>query len=173
MHLDERDVSSMFTQIRAVRISSYDQLRLIEEAGEPIPPLWLEKRWYNLLIFLTGENPFTPLAEHQSTALWRSILGGMAIGGDLGQGPARYLWNEEVREIASALALQTRDEFRRRYDDASGHLKKIYDATMKHDSPDTTLDDAEFAWLVESARLLTAYYQTAASRGHAMLLALT
>jgi hypothetical protein len=175
MDLDERDVPDIFDRARSIRVSSRSSLEPFEheEANRlPIPSLYLEKSWWRLHVFLTGKAPASLAEVDEADPLSRAILGGKGIGEELQEGPARYLWAEEVREIASALSLQTRAELCRRYKDPSGHMRIAFDEAMERGFSDERLDEA-FDWLTDLVALLASYYKIAASRGNAMLLGLT
>ena len=103
---------------------------------------------------LTGE--FRAVASPLS----RAILGGETVG----DGCARRLWADEVREISSALSA-THEELRRRYDPAS--LKAGWPKTPVDERED---DEEVFEELVGYFDLLVTYYRLAAARGNALLI---
>ena len=177
MHLDEAEIPLMFDRARQDRIDSKARVEVEEMLGgsrdRPTPALYLEKWWWELHVFLTGDDASEPERVVKVSPLSRAILGGEPIGKELHQGPARYLWAEEVREVASALALETGDELLRRYLDPSGRMKASYDAAMKSCLREARLDEETFDWLVGGTDLLASYYRIAAARGNAMLLGLT
>ena len=101
MDLDECEVSSLFRRASAPAnrwapsvLEQYESPTMLDRLP---PPMSLEKMWLALHHLLTGE--FRAVASPLS----RAILGGKEIGEDVGDGPARYLWADEVREISSAL----------------------------------------------------------------------
>jgi hypothetical protein len=109
-----------------------------------------------------------------SSPFSRAIFGGRLIGPAFLQGgPARYLWADEVREIAGAFEALTREELRRRFEDPNGPMKTGYKKFLKRrfHSPET-LDDALFDELSGYAEVLATYYRIATARSNAMLLAL-
>jgi hypothetical protein len=127
-------------------------------AGEPPPPISLEKDYLALHHLLTG-------GFHQvRPALSRAIVGGIRIGADLGVGSARYLWADEVREISTVLSSLTSEDLRSRYDPAG--LKASWPRTP------ISADDEErvFTGLEYYFWLLEAYYRIAAARANAMLI---
>ncbi len=128
-------------------------------AGEPLPPISLEKMWLALHHLLTGEFRVVP------SPLSRAILGGTAFRADVGDGPARYIWAEEVREISTALASVTHEELRRRYDPAG--LKAGWPSTPVDDEED---EESVFIELESYFQLLVAYYRIAAARENAVLI---
>ena len=100
-----------------------------------------------------------------ASPLSRAILGGTAFREDVGYGPARFIWTEEVQEIATALASVTHEDLGRRYDPAG--LKAGGFMTPIHYDED---DDEIFSELVSHFELLVLYYRIAASRGNAMMI---
>jgi hypothetical protein len=163
MDLDEANVPRLFEMEPSQRRTSLSTLKLYEQpamAGDLPPPISLEKDWLSLHFLLTGE------LRPGASPLSRSVLGGAAIGEELGEGPARYLWADEVREISAALSALTHDELRRRYDPAA--LKATWPATPIADDED---EEELFDGLVRSFDLLATYYEIAATRGNAMLIA--
>jgi hypothetical protein len=128
-------------------------------ADQSPPAISLEKMALALHYLLTGE--FHVVASPLS----RAILGGTAFRADVGDGPARYIWAEEVREISAALATVTREDLRRRYDPAA--LKAAWPTTSVDDKED---DQSVFSEMESYFWLLAAYYQIAAARGNAMLI---
>ncbi len=176
MHLDEAKVPELLDRARRDRVDSVELLRAFESEEwrhEPIPALYLEKWWWRLHVFLTSSDPASPEEGDQSSPLARAILGGREIGEASPRGPSRYLWADEVREIASALSLLTRDELLRRYRAPSGRMRSVYDAAMKRDLADDVLDEGTFDRLVGLANLLATYYRIASARGNAMLIDLS
>jgi hypothetical protein len=140
-------------------------LRVLEQyerpgmEGEPVPPISLEKMWLALHHLLTGGFNLTP------SPLSRAILGGTPIGPDLGEGPARYLWADEVREIATALSALTSDDLRRRHRPAD--LKAGWPTTPVSEDED---DEEVFTELEACFRLLGTFYRIAVARGNAILI---
>ncbi len=128
-------------------------------ADRPSSSLSLGKMGAALHHLLTGEFGLV------ASPLSRAILGGTAIGPDLGYGPARYLWADEVHEIAGALATLAPAGLRERYDPAA--LKAGHPATPVYYDED---DDQVFDELDACCRQLVAFYRTAAARGDAVLL---
>ena len=163
MDLDEREVSVLFERAahghRNTPLSGLETYELPALADRLPPPMSLEKMWVALHHLLTGE------FHAGSSPLSRAILGGRAIGADLGDGRARYLWADEVREISIALAALTREDLRRRY--ASASLKAGWPLTPVDKRED---DEAVFTGLVAGFDRLATYYRLAAARGNAMLI---
>lgn len=87
----------------------------------------VDTAWHALHFLLTGERgPGKPPLDF--------ILGGTAVGDDLGDGPARVFDSAEVRRIATALALVTKDTLRARFDPEQLASLGIYAPTVSFDS---------------------------------------
>jgi hypothetical protein len=162
--LDEDAVPGLFRRAGSPgsRRTSLAGLILYEQpamADQAPPAISLEKMWLALHHLLTGEFRLV------SSPLSRAILGGTAFRADVGDGPARYLWAEEVREISIALASVTHEDLRRRYDPAG--LRAGWPLTPVDDQED---EESVFSELEGYFRLLVAYYRIAAARGNAMLI---
>ncbi len=173
MDLDEATIPAIFEQARHYRIASRAQL-LVEEMLEgprydPVPALGLENSWWGLHLFLSGNDPSDPEKVDPAMPLSCAVLGGRSIGDALNQGPARYLWPDEVRQIAAALSEQTRDVLLRRYLDPNRSVKANYDDAMDYG----LLNQDTFDWLAGATEILASYYRIAAAKGNAMLLGLT
>src|SRR6516165_4601800 len=117
MDLDEDQIPRFFERAgdpkrRRTSLRILSQYDFPAMAGEPPPPISLEKMDLALHHLLTGG--FHPT----SSPLSRAILGGTPIAADLGDDRARYLWGDEVREISTALSSLTSEDLRRRYDPA-------------------------------------------------------
>lgn len=143
--------------MEALRRDPAGTARLVGAAGE----VSLEKMWHALHFLLTGcaEGGDPPLAD--------AILGGTAIGPDVGHGPARLLDPGRVRAISGALEGIGREELRRRFVPAELARQEIY--PMVWDEPEEELLD-ELAAYFEA---MAACYREAAGRGHGMLLSLS
>ena len=163
MDLDEDQVPRLFEREgdpkrRGTSLSILSQYEHSSMAGEPTPPISLEKYWLALHHLLTGG--FHPVPSPLS----RAILSGTPIGADLGVGPARYLWADEVREISAALSSLTSEDLRRRYDPVG--LKAGWPKTPVCQDED---EERVFTGLESYYWLLEAYYRIAAARATAML----
>ena len=162
MYLDEDQIPWLFKRDRGpmrreTSLSILSQYEHPAMAGEPPPPISLEKMDLALHHLLTGGFHLVP------SPLSRAILGGTPIGADLGVGPARYLWADEVREISSALSSLTSEDLRRRYDPAG--LKAGWPRTPVKENED---EERVFTSLEYYFWLLEAYYRIAAARANAM-----
>ncbi len=115
----------------------------------------VDKAWHAIHFMLTGE-------QHEGEPpLSDVVLGGIAIGDDVGYGPARYLTASEVSDVADALESLTRDEFGKRYDAAALTANGIY--------PQIWTGEENLEYVLSWYETLRQYYLDAASRGNAML----
>jgi hypothetical protein len=117
----------------------------------------LEKSW-DVLHYLLTVNASTTTAP-----LGNAVLGGKAIGPDVGYGPARYLDAEQVQEIAGALSNVSWDAIVDRVD-----LKAMIDANVYCSGHEDDL-----AYARHHFEGLVTFYADAALRGNAMLLYLS
>ncbi len=124
-------------------------------------PYSLEKMWQAVHFLITGQE------WEGDPPLSLAVFGHEEIGEDGGYGPARYLTPEEVRTVSAALSAITTEELRRRFDPAAFEAAEVYPNVWDED-PDDLFEEIEsyFSGLV-------AYYRDAASRGNAMLCAIT
>jgi Domain of unknown function (DUF1877) len=135
-------------------------LEQLQSAGVKIPGqardeeggLSLEKSWHSLHYLLTGAVGEAP------PPLGNAILGGTAIGDDVGYGPARFLTPEQVREVAEALRCFNTKHMAERFD------------TMPSGEIYAPPDEDESEDLQHYFEQLVNYYTDAAARGNAMLL---
>jgi Domain of unknown function (DUF1877) len=163
MDLDEDEVPGLVMRAgdperRGTSLSILSQYEHPSMAGELPPPISLEKMDLALHYLLTGGFRLDP------SPLSRAILGGTPIGADLGIGPARYLWSDEVREISTALSSLTSEDLRRRYDPAG--LKASWRTPVGWDE----VEERVFTSLESYFGLLEAYYRIASVRANAMLI---
>jgi hypothetical protein len=115
------------------------------------------KTWHALHFLLCGSTDAAP------GPLGSAVLGGTAIGPDLGYGPARYLEPPEVKAVAGALASLTTPEFVARFDPVAMDEQKVYPGHW-------LVDGEEKDWLSDAFRQLQAFYDAAAQGGCAVLL---
>jgi Domain of unknown function (DUF1877) len=164
MDLDEDQVPRLFERVghperRGTSLRILSQYEHPAMAGEPVPPISLEKMDLALHHLLTGG------VHPVQSPLSRAILGGRPIGAALGIGPARYLWANEVREISTALSSLMSEDLRQRYDPAGLKADRL--------STQVSWDEDEefiFTGLEYYFELLTVYYRIAAARANAMLI---
>ncbi len=108
MHIEESEIGELFRRLKdpsnrrasLLVLSQYAQTAMADQSP---PPISLEKYWRQLHHLLTGEHRPT------SSPLSRSIYGGRPFKVRVGDGPARYIWADEVREISSALSSLTHE----------------------------------------------------------------
>jgi hypothetical protein len=136
-------------------------LQELQSAGVKLPGegadeegLSLEKSWHILHYLLTGTT------EEAPPPLGYAILGGSPIGGDLGYGPARFLFPEQVRDVAAALGELTPEDLAQRFDLDAMSAANVY--------PSADEDELEMAQ--HYFNKLVQYYADAAAKGNAMLL---
>ena len=120
----------------------------------------VDKAWHGLHYLFTGT------AWGGDGPLAQAILGGEAIGEDLGMGPARFLLPAQVREVAAALAGLTEDDLRTRFDPQQMKALDIY--------PDIWVQEGDeaFEYLMENYQPLVEFYAGAAGRGDGVILSL-
>ena len=165
MDLSEESVVAFFEQARSEARGWPSNRPWFHEplttADRQLPwPISLQKMSAALHHLLTGE--FRPVASPLS----RAIVGGTAFRIELCYGPARYLWAEEVREVAVALAAVTPADLRNRYDPVG--LKAAGLETPVHRDED---EKELFDELDGYFQLLARYYRLAATCGNAMMIA--
>ncbi len=134
-------------------------VEVVEELEGLGPVLEIDKAWHGLHFLLCG------LPEGGDPPFGLAVLGGTALGDDLGYGPARYLIPTEVRDVATALAEVEADALAARFS-----AKALQDAEVY---PGGWESDDCLAWLLDAYQSLRTFYQDAAERGNAALLYLT
>lgn len=134
-------------------------LQELQSAGVKLPGeepdeegLSLEKSWHSLHYLLTGT------AGEAPPPLGNAVLGGAAIGEDMGYGPARFLTSEQVREVATALSGVNIE-----------HLAQRFDAMPSADIY-ACADEDDFEDMQHYFEQLVRYYTDAAAGGSAMIL---
>jgi hypothetical protein len=142
----ERRVSSGIDGLKAAGFSLEDLLE----------PLEIEKAWHGLHYVLAGTR-WEPTAPPGN-----AVLGGTAVGEDVGYGPARLMNAPEVDATAKALAALTTSEIRARFDGPAKAREQIYPRGWSARS------DAK--WLVDAFVSVRDYFDEAAKAGFAMLL---
>jgi hypothetical protein len=130
-----------------------------EDENRPVAQLDLDKAWHGIHFLLTGE------VWGGSGPQAMAVLGGTAIGEDVGYGPARYLTSEEVKAVAGALSSIDRDKLHERYLPTSLEQAQVYPSGIWEDE-----GEEAFEWLVPWYEQLVAFYKRAAENGNAVLL---
>jgi hypothetical protein len=156
-----------------------------DEPRRPIPALDLEKRWSELLLFLTGREFLWSEDVGSLPPVSQSILGGREVGKRLHRMESvSALWAEEVGRIAEALSALSHDDLRRRFFDPKGYLPAVLrqmvlpcSLSVDYETPNDSVFEAAlpdlpraFNGLINDLDRLTAYYRIAAMRGNAMLI---
>jgi hypothetical protein len=132
---------------------------LDDDAEMPEPDLDLDKNWHVIHYLLTGS------AWGIGDGAGAAVLGGVEIGEDGGYGPARLLDPGSARAIAADLDALNVDALRPRFDRDALAAAEIYPAGWEG-------GDSEWNGLVEHFAELRRFYQTAATNGQAVLLAI-
>jgi hypothetical protein len=108
----------------------YEALRASATAAAKLnlrPSLCLEKQWHVLHFLLTGgARPKDPPSG--------ALLGGDAIGADLGYGPARLLAPVDVAAFADFLEAQDVRQLLQRFDVRKMRAQKVYGASDDEDA---------------------------------------
>jgi hypothetical protein len=122
----------------------------------------LDKAWHGIHYLLTGS------AESNDTLASKVIMGGQDIGPDRGYGPAQLLMPGEVKEIAKLLEQTTIETLRARYKPKEMTRARIYpEMIWERDGEDA------LRYVLENYKKLAAFYERAAERGQAVILAIT
>lgn len=118
----------------------------------------VDKAWHGIHFLLTGQ----PWGGKEPLG-W-AVLGGEAIGEDVGYGPARLLMPEQVADVAGALAAIDEAQFRSRFAPEAMGKADIY--------PDIWMRDGQEAldYIAHYYVRLVDFYSKAAARGDGMLL---
>ena len=130
-----------------------------EDGNRPLAHLDLDKAWHGIHFLLTGE----VWGGEGPRAM--AVLGGAAIGDDVGYGPARYLTVEEVRSVAAALRETTKDILHERYIPGDLEQAEVYPSGIWEEE-----GEEAFEWLVPWYVQLVAFYERIAKNGNAALL---
>ncbi|MGG3800170.1 YfbM family protein [Metabacillus fastidiosus] len=120
----------------------------------------IDKAWHGIYFLLTGEKNSE---DFLNTSLGEVVLGGTAIGNDLGYGPLRYLEADEAAEIFHALKHITVDDFSERFNAEQLNEQDIY---PMYD--EWTEDDKDY--LLENYEELFQYFKEAVNNKEAILL---
>jgi uncharacterized protein YktA (UPF0223 family) len=117
----------------------------------------IDKAWDGIHFLLTGSN-----YEGGEPPLAYVIFGGIAIGDDVGYGPARYIEAEEVKQIFNAFKDISEEELKKRFD--PGKMKKAEIFPFENNCSNEDLD-----YLLENFRSLKGFYKKTVEQGNAML----
>ena len=129
--------------------------------GEDEPPNYLDvdKAWHGIHFMLTGS------ADGGEEPLSLAVLGGEAVGEDMGYGPVRVLTPEQVQAVSAAFATLGEDVFRSRFVPEEMEAAGIYPDVIWVRDGQEALD-----YVLENYRQLVAFYSEAAGRGDGAIL---
>jgi hypothetical protein len=122
----------------------------------------LDKAWHGIHYLLTGSN------DSNGTLASKVIMGGKNIGPDRGYGPAQLLRPAEVKSIAHLLEETTPDILRARFKPKEMTRARIYPEIIWERDGDEAL-----SYVLDYYKKLVAFYQRAAERGQAVILAIS
>lgn len=131
-----------------------EALVFAEEAIPDVTRLDLRHLWHGVHFLLTG------CTVGGEAPLVHAVFAPREVGGDVGYGPARLLFADEVRGVAGALAAVDPEALRARLDPDTLERADIYPTEWHED------DEAE---LLSALAELTAFYRQAADKGEAVL----
>ncbi|TXK77494.1 YfbM family protein [Paenibacillus sp. N3.4] len=117
----------------------------------------IDKAWH-AIHFILNES-----AWEGQYPLINVILGGTELGVDLGYGPARYLTNEEVRDVALSLSNLNENEIKKRFNPEKMKELDIYPSIAWDEQGDL---EYVFSYYEEVKK----YYIEASGKNSAMLL---
>lgn len=127
--------------------------------SEPANYIDLDKAWHCIHFMLSGS------ADSATGPLGWAVLGGDALGDDVGYGPARIMLPDQVLSIATALSSIDEDSFKSRYAPDAMLAASVYLADMCVRDGDEALD-----YLVDNYLCLAEFYRAAAARGDGAVL---
>jgi hypothetical protein len=143
-------------QIAAARQTEASGDRVSFDAEDLGPESFLDKAWHGVHFLLCG----TP--EEAPPPLGDAVLGGDAVGEDLGYGPARVLDPARVAAVAAALRAISADEVAGRFDAVRLDADGVYPAGWA--------EEGRREWLRDAYARLRAFYLEAAAEGSWVLL---
>lgn len=129
-----------------------------EDEESPANFLDVEKAWHAIHFTLNGS-----LWEGQGP-LGLAVLGGTEIGEDVGYGPARFLLQDQVKDVADALSKVSEAEFNARFDAQAMDEQGVYPQIWSRDG------DFGRSYVFGHFMNLVSFYREAANRRDAMLL---
>jgi hypothetical protein len=129
-----------------------------EDGDGPSDALDVDKAWHAIHFTLNGSQ------WEGRGVLGMAVLGGTEIGEDAGYGPARYLVQSQVKEVADALSDVSKEGFIERFNPQAMDEHEIY--------PQIWLRDGDFgrSYALGHFVNLVKFYREAADRDDAMLL---
>jgi hypothetical protein len=122
----------------------------------------LDKAWHGVHFLLNGT------AWEVTNTAGQAVLGGQEFGGDMGYGPARLISADDVKRIAKALSMVTSEELSTRYKPQVMEKEEIYPSIIwQREGP------GALKFLVDGYAELLKFYQRAARKGQAVVIAIT
>ena len=125
-----------------------------DEVQESDTFLDVDKAWHGVHFLLTGST-----LEGEAPLCW-VVLGGEAIGEDVGYGPARFVSAEEVKQINEAISNIDSSELIARFDAAALNRAEIYPDGWKSDDAD---------YLVGAFQDIKKFYSAAAEKNQCVI----
>ena len=119
----------------------------------------VDKAWHAIHYLLNGT------AEGGDEPYALVVLGGQEIGEDIGYGPARLLFPEQVADIAGALREFDADALAARFDPEAMEESQIYPEQIWTRDGQEALD-----YVLHYYQLLCGFYEEAAARGDGVIL---
>jgi len=132
-----------------------DKPAFAEAVKGPGDELLLAKAWHGVHYLLTGDAKAGPKPWSDA------IMGGAAIGEDVGYGPAQLLEPADVKRVAVALQTLSPAAFRKRFDAHKLEAAQIYPSGW---------DDSAAEWLESAYTELREFYKRAAAQNAAVLI---
>ncbi|MBX9400559.1 YfbM family protein [Lysobacter sp. BMK333-48F3] len=127
------------------------------DEDEPENHLDIDKAWHAIHYTLNGS------AWEGEAPLFLAVLGGQAIGEDVGYGPVRYLSPVQVQAVSAALSAIDAAQFGARFSPAALDAAEIYPQIWQRD------DQEGREYVLGYYLELAAFYREAAQRGDAVL----
>lgn len=127
---------------------------LLDPEADSQDAIDVDKAWHAIHYMLTRS------AWEGEAPLANAVLGGTAIGDDVGYGPAKYITAEQVKDVAANLP--NRELLKTAFDTSALTSEEIYPEIW--DEGEDALD-----YVLEHYESMMDYFLDAASRGNAML----
>ena len=97
-----------------------------------------------------------------------AVTGGVELGDDLGDGPARYLLPQQVKQASQHLGILEQAQLRAKFDPAAFEAADIYPGGWTVGEP-----DAAFEWLWLRLSAIREFFREAAQNNDVMLMYLS
>lgn len=132
---------------------------LLKAKGEQV--INLDKAWHGIHYLLNGT------AWKVTSVAGQAILGGKEFGTDMGYGLPRVVPADEVKKVAKALSMVTLQQLSARYDTQVMEKEEIYPTIIwRREGADA------LKWLVDDYAELCKFYQHAAEKDQAVIIAI-